>query len=143
MGGDDHDSLDPDDRGARLRAAGPASADPAVSNVASEPSHGSSAFPGAVASATAVARIHGISPTVAALKINYYDRQRRLHSGQACRRGRPPAAVFVEVPWPCSRPAHPHPRGQSNSGRTCRCASVATYSFGVSSQAKIRGIPVA
>ncbi len=98
MGGDDHDSLDPDDRGARLRAAGPASADPAVSNVASEPSHGSSAFPGAVASATAVARIHGISPTVAALKINYYDRQRRLHSGQACRRGRPPAAVFVEVP---------------------------------------------
>ncbi len=47
--------------------------------------------------ATAVARIHGINPTVAALKLNYYDRQRRLHSGQACRRGRPPAAVFVEV----------------------------------------------
>ena len=47
--------------------------------------------------ATALARIHGISPTVAALKLNYYDRQRRLHSGQACRRGRPPAAVFVEV----------------------------------------------
>jgi hypothetical protein len=93
--------------------------------------------------ATASARIHGTSPTVAALKLNYYDRQRRLHSGQACRRGRPPDAVFVEVPWPCSRPAHPHPRGQSNSGRTCRCASVATYSFGVSSQAKIRDIPVA
>ncbi len=48
--------------------------------------------------ATALARIHGIDPTVAALKLNYYDLQRRLHSGQACRRGRPPAAVFVEVP---------------------------------------------
>ena len=45
-----------------------------------------------------MARIHGISPTVAALKLNYYDRHRRLHSGQACRPGRPPAAVFVEVP---------------------------------------------
>jgi len=48
--------------------------------------------------ATALARIHGINPTVAALKLNYYDLQRRLHSGQACRRGSPPAAVFVEVP---------------------------------------------
>lgn len=48
--------------------------------------------------AIALARIHGINPTVAALKLNYYDLQRRLHSGQACRRGRPPAAVFVEVP---------------------------------------------
>ena len=48
--------------------------------------------------ATALARVHGINPTVAALKINYYDLQRRLHSGQACRGGRPAAAVFVEVP---------------------------------------------
>jgi hypothetical protein len=48
--------------------------------------------------ATALARIHGINPTVAALKLNYYDLQRRLHRDQACRRGRPRAAVFVEVP---------------------------------------------
>jgi len=48
--------------------------------------------------AIALARIHGINPTVAALKLNYYDLQRRLHRGQACRRGSPPAAVFVEVP---------------------------------------------
>ena len=48
--------------------------------------------------ATALARIHGIDPTVAALKLNYYELQRRLHSGQACQRGRSPAAVFVEVP---------------------------------------------
>lgn len=48
--------------------------------------------------ATALARIHGINPTVAALKLNYYDLQRRLHSGEACRGGSSPAAIFVEVP---------------------------------------------
>jgi len=35
---------------------------------------------------------------VAALKINYYDLQRRLHHGEGGRRGSPPAPVFVEVP---------------------------------------------
>lgn len=48
--------------------------------------------------ATAMAQVHGIGPTVAALKINYYDLQRRLHHGEGGRRGSPPAPVFVEVP---------------------------------------------
>jgi hypothetical protein len=51
MGGDDHeddhDSLDPDNRGARLRADGLASADPAASDVASEPSAGAAHSRGA------------------------------------------------------------------------------------------------
>jgi hypothetical protein len=48
--------------------------------------------------ATDLARVHGLNPTVAALKLNYYDLQRRLHNDPACRRGSPPAPVFVEVP---------------------------------------------
>ena len=48
--------------------------------------------------ATELARIHGLNPIVAALKLNYYDLQRRLHNGYACRDGRPPTPVFVEVP---------------------------------------------
>lgn len=48
--------------------------------------------------ATAVARIHGINPTVAALKLNYYDLQRRMQSGRALRGGRCPTPVFVELP---------------------------------------------
>jgi len=48
--------------------------------------------------ATAMARVHGIGPTVAALKINYYDLQRRLHHGAGVRRRSPPAPLFVEVP---------------------------------------------
>jgi len=48
--------------------------------------------------ATAMAQVHGINPTVAALKINYYVLQRRLHNGEGCRRGSPVAPVFVEVP---------------------------------------------
>jgi hypothetical protein len=45
-----------------------------------------------------LARIHGLNPTVAALKLNYYDLQRRLQAGRAPRRGRARAPVFVEVP---------------------------------------------
>lgn len=45
-----------------------------------------------------LACIHGLNPTVAALKLNYYDLQRRLESGGAPRRGRARAPVFVEVP---------------------------------------------
>ncbi len=45
-----------------------------------------------------VARIHGINPTVAALKVNYYDLQRRLPGGTARQGGRAPAPVFVELP---------------------------------------------
>lgn len=48
--------------------------------------------------ATALARVHGLNPTVAALKLNYYDLQRRLQTGGAPRRGRARAPVFVEVP---------------------------------------------
>jgi hypothetical protein len=49
-------------------------------------------------SAMELARIHGLNPTVAALKLNYYDLQRRLQAGDAPRRGRARAPVFVEVP---------------------------------------------
>jgi hypothetical protein len=48
--------------------------------------------------ATALARVHGLNPTVAALQLNYYDLQRRLHDGESGRRGSPPLPVFVEVP---------------------------------------------
>ena len=45
-----------------------------------------------------LALIHGLNPTVAALRLNYYDLQRRLEAGHAPRRGRARAPVFVEVP---------------------------------------------
>lgn len=48
--------------------------------------------------AMAVARVHGINATVAALKLNYYDLQRRLQGGAARQGGRAPAPVFVELP---------------------------------------------
>jgi hypothetical protein len=48
--------------------------------------------------AIAVARVHGINPTVAALKLNYYDLQRRLAGGTARHDGCAPAPVFVELP---------------------------------------------
>ena len=48
-----------------------------------------------------MARVHGINPTVAAFKLNYYDLPRRLPSGSARRGGRAPAPVskpgFVEL----------------------------------------------
>jgi len=48
--------------------------------------------------ATDLARTHGLNPTVAALKLNYYDLQRRLQAARGPRRGRAHAPVFVEVP---------------------------------------------
>lgn len=45
-----------------------------------------------------MAQVHGIGPTVAALKINYYDLQRRVRHSEGGRRGCPAAPVFVEVP---------------------------------------------
>jgi len=45
-----------------------------------------------------LARIHGLNPTVAALKLNYYALHRRLQAGRAPRRGRARAPVFVEMP---------------------------------------------
>lgn len=46
--------------------------------------------------ATGLARIHGLNPTVAALKLNYYDLQRRLQADRTPRRRRGP--LFVELP---------------------------------------------
>ena len=60
--------------------------------------------------ATELARIHGLNPTVVALKINSDHLQRRLQSGRAPRRGRPHAPVFVELP------AVPVPSGGDERG---------------------------
>jgi hypothetical protein len=52
-----------------------------------------------------LARLHGLNPTAAALRLNYYDLKRRMLGKPAARRGRRPAAAFVEVPslpWPRS-----------------------------------------
>jgi len=48
--------------------------------------------------ATELARIHGLNPTVAMLKLNYYDLQRRLQAGGIPRRGRGRGPLFVELP---------------------------------------------
>lgn len=45
-----------------------------------------------------LARIHGLNPTAAALRLNYYDLQRRMQVHRAPRRGRPRSATFIEVP---------------------------------------------
>lgn len=53
--------------------------------------------------ATELARVHGLHPTAAALKLNYYDLQRRLRARQAPRTRRPTLPAFVELPpapWP-------------------------------------------
>lgn len=47
--------------------------------------------------AIALARFHGIYPAVAALKLNYYDLQRRLSSGSARQDVCAPAPVFVKL----------------------------------------------
>ena len=48
--------------------------------------------------ATDVARVHGLSPVAAALKLNYCDLQRRLRAGRSRRAGRSGVPTFVEVP---------------------------------------------
>ncbi len=53
--------------------------------------------------ATDLARVHGLNPAVAALKLNYYDLQRRLQARRAPRTRRPTPPTFVELPpapWP-------------------------------------------
>ena len=51
-------------------------------------------------SAVTLARVHGLNPTAAALKLNYYDLQRRLGT-DAIGRPRPPAqSNFIEVASP-------------------------------------------
>jgi len=48
--------------------------------------------------AAELARIHGLNPAAAALKLNYYDLQGRMLGRPAPRRGRRRSAAFVEVP---------------------------------------------
>lgn len=48
--------------------------------------------------AAELARSHGLNPAATALKLNYYDLQRRLQGQPAVRRGRPRSATFVEAP---------------------------------------------
>ena len=48
--------------------------------------------------ATALARHHGLAPTASALKLNYYDLQRRLGGKPSKPRARPAAPAFVELP---------------------------------------------
>jgi hypothetical protein len=50
--------------------------------------------------AAELAHSHGLNPAAAALKLNYYDLQRRMLGRSAPRRGRPRSATFVEVPVP-------------------------------------------
>ena len=47
--------------------------------------------------ASALAHVHGLNPTAAALKLNYYDLQRRLLSGRGQRKRRLIPAPFVEL----------------------------------------------
>jgi hypothetical protein len=48
--------------------------------------------------ATELARVHGLSPTAAALKLSYDNLQRRMLAGGAPRRGHRTPLTFVEVP---------------------------------------------
>ena len=93
MGGNDPDSPAPDDRGAAVRADGPANTGPAVSDVASEPSERPRIPAELGEAAVAVARVDGIKPTVAALKLKHDDLQRRLPGGAARQGGRAPAPL--------------------------------------------------
>ena len=47
-----------------------------------------------------MARVHGLSPTAAALNLSYYDLQRRLLGGRVQRRRRVPPPAFVELAPP-------------------------------------------
>ena len=53
-----------------------------------------------------VARLHGLNPTVAALKLNYYDLQRRLQARRTPRPGSGGGSLFVEVPVVPGSPGH-------------------------------------
>jgi len=66
-----------------------------------------------------LARIHGLNPTVAALKLNYYALQRRLQAGCAPRRGRARAPVFVEVPAAVPLPSGGDERGTVELIQAC------------------------
>jgi hypothetical protein len=55
-----------------------------------------------------LARVHGLNPTAAALKLSYYDLQRRVSGVRVRRRRRVPAVGFVEL----APPAPPAGRGE-------------------------------
>ena len=48
--------------------------------------------------ATQLGRIHGLSPTASALKLNFHDLQRRLVAGRVSGSGQPAQATFIELP---------------------------------------------
>jgi hypothetical protein len=50
--------------------------------------------------ATALAKVHGLSPTSTILKLNYYHLQRRLHPTLPAREGPPIPPTFVTLPPP-------------------------------------------
>ena len=54
--------------------------------------------------ATLLARKHGLNPTAAALKLNYYDLQRRLGGGREPRKQRLTPAPFLELVAPACPP---------------------------------------
>jgi hypothetical protein len=47
-----------------------------------------------------LARVHGLNPIAAALKLNYYGLRRRLSGGRVQPKGRVPPASFVELAPP-------------------------------------------
>ena len=55
-------------------------------------------------SASHLARLHGLSPTCTALKLNYYDLQRRLGVAHRTRTPRPAPPSFVTLPPPAISP---------------------------------------
>ena len=61
-------------------------------------------------SAVTLARVHGLNPTAAALKLNYYDLQRRLGVAPVRRPRSPAESSFIELAPP-STPS----RGEGNT----------------------------
>jgi hypothetical protein len=57
-----------------------------------------------------LARVHGLNPTAAALKLSYYDLQRRVSGANVPRRRRVPRASFVQLAPPALLPV-PGPEG--------------------------------
>ncbi len=60
--------------------------------------------------ATRLARLHGLNPTASALKLNYYDLQRRLREASLEAPNHAIEPAFVELPHPAGVPT------QSGSG---------------------------
>ncbi len=52
--------------------------------------------------AVRLARLHGLNPTASALKLNYYDLQRRLRDDSAAAPNHASQPAFMELPHPSS-----------------------------------------